>query len=254
MRRTKGEVLPDLPAKVEDLRHCALSDEQVRMYREIIAMKAMPLVQQLQDEASPIPYLHVFATLTMLKQICNHPALLTDKPNYKAHESGKFELLKELLDEAIGSGHKIVIFSQYVGMIRLITDYLADAGIGHVTLTGQTKNRGEVIKAFQTTPELKVFCGSLLAGGIGIDLTAASVVIHYDRWWNATKENQATDRVHRIGQNKNVQVMKLVTRGTLEEKIDRMIQAKRELFERFMDKDEEVFKTLSRQELIELLQ
>ena len=85
-------------------------------------------------------------------------------------------------------------------------------------------------------------------------MTAASVVIHYDRWWNATKENQATDRVHRIGQNKNVQVMKLVTRGTLEEKIDRMIQNKRALFEKFMDQDEEVFKTLSRQELIDLLQ
>ena len=111
-----------------------------------------------------------------------------------------------------------------------------------------------MIKSFQTDPELKVFCGSLLAGGIGIDLTAASVVIHYDRWWNATKENQATDRVHRIGQNKNVQVMKLVTRGTLEEKIDRMIQNKRALFEKFMDQDEEVFKTLSRQELIDLLQ
>jgi SNF2 family DNA or RNA helicase len=122
-----------------------------------------------------------------------------------------------------------------------------------VCLTGQTRHRGDVIKQFQNDPETKVFLGSLLAGGIGIDLTAASVVIHYDRWWNATKENQATDRVHRIGQNRNVQVLKLVTRGTLEEKIDRMIQSKAALFERFLDKDEEIFKTLSRQELIELL-
>jgi SNF2 family DNA or RNA helicase len=139
-------------------------------------------------------------------------------------------------------------------MIKLITRYLTDQGIGHVELTGQTKDRGEVIKRFQTKPELKIFCGSLLAGGIGIDLTAASVVVHYDRWWNASKENQATDRVHRIGQNKNVQVLKLVTRGTLEEKIDKMIQGKQALFEKFMDRDEEIFKTLSRQELIELLQ
>jgi SNF2 family DNA or RNA helicase len=212
------------------------------------------LIAQLQDEGSPVPYLHVFATLTLLKQICDHPALVNKKGTYKDHTSGKFELMQELIEEALGSGHKIVIFSQYVGMIKLITQYLSDLNIGHVTLTGESRNRGAIIKNFQTDPEIKVFCGSLLAGGIGIDLTAASVVIHYDRWWNATKENQATDRVHRIGQNKNVQVMKLVTRGTLEEKIDRMIQNKRALFEKFMDQDEEMFKTLSRQELIELLQ
>jgi superfamily II DNA or RNA helicase len=253
LRRTKVEVLPDLPAKVEDLRHCSLADEQVRLYREIVNLKAKPLIEQLQNDTAPVPYLHVFATLTLLKQICNHPALIAKSEDYKKHESGKFELLKELLEEALGSGHKIVIFSQYVGMIEIIEKYLKSVNVTSVCLTGQTRNRGEVIKKFQTDPETKVFLGSLLAGGIGIDLTAASVVIHYDRWWNATKENQATDRVHRIGQNRNVQVLKLITRGTLEEKIDRMIQSKAALFERFLDKDEEIFKTLSRQELIELL-
>lgn len=254
MRRTKDQVLKDLPAKVEDLRHCGLSDEQVRHYREVVAMKATPLVKQMQEEGGAIPFLHVFATLTMLKQICDHPALLGEKKDWRKSESGKFELLKEILREAFDSGHKVVIFSQYVGMISIISQYLTDVGVKHATLTGQTRNRGDVIKTFQTDPETKVFLGSLLAGGIGIDLTAASVVIHYDRWWNASKENQATDRVHRIGQNKNVQVMKLITRGTLEEKIDRMIQGKQALFEKFLDKDEEIFKTLSRQELIDLLQ
>ena len=112
----------------------------------------------------------------------------------------------------------------------------------HVTLTGKTKNRGKVIKEFQEDNSCKIFVGSLLAGGVGIDLTAASVVIHYDRWWNASKENQATDRVYRIGQNKNVQVLKLVTRGTLEEKIDELIKSKQKLFEKFLDRDEELFK------------
>ena len=121
-------------------------------------------------------------------------------------------------------------------------------------LTGSTRNRGEVIARFQTDPDVKVFCASLLAGGIGIDLTAGNVVIHYDRWWNASKENQATDRVHRIGQNKNVQVLKLVSRDTLEEKIDALINRKKELFERFLDRDEEMFKSLTRSEIIELLQ
>ena len=254
MRRTKVQVLPDLPAKVEDVRHCALSDEQVRLYREIVAMKAKPLVDQLQDENSSVPYLHVFATISLLKQVCDHPALILENADYRKHESGKFELLKELLDEALGSGHKIVIFTQYLGMVKIIQSYLTDKKIGHEVLTGQTRNRGEVIERFQKDPNSKIFIGSLLAGGIGIDLTAASEVIHYDRWWNASKENQATDRVHRIGQEKNVQVLKLISRGTLEEKIDSIIAAKAALFEKFMDRDEDVFKNLSRQELIDLLQ
>lgn len=253
LRRTKDQVLSDLPEKVEDLRHCSLSDEQIKLYRETLAMKATPLVDQLKNQTAPVPFLHVFATLSLLKQICNHPALVLEDGDFRKHESGKFELLKELLEEALGSGLKIVIFSQFVGMIKIIEAYLNDINVRHVVLTGQTKNRGQVIKNFQNDPEIKVFLGSLLAGGVGIDLTAASVVIHYDRWWNPSKENQATDRVHRIGQNRNVQVLKLQTRGTLEEKIDRMIRAKAALIERFLDRDEEVFNSLSRQDLIELL-
>ena len=253
LRRTKDQVLSDLPEKVEDLRHCSLSEEQVKLYRETLALKASPLVDQLRKQESPVPFLHVFATLTLLKQICNHPALVLDGVDFRKHESGKFELLKELLEEALGSDHKVVIFSQFVGMIRIIEAHLKDLNIPHVILTGQSKNRGQIIKDFQTKPEIKVFIGSLLAGGVGIDLTAASVVIHYDRWWNPSKENQATDRVHRIGQNRNVQVLKLQTRGTLEEKIDQMIRAKAALIEKFLDKDEEIFRTMSRQDLIELL-
>lgn len=253
LRRTKNQVLSDLPEKVEDLRHCSLSAEQIKLYRETLALKASPLVDQLKKQESPVPFLHVFATLTLLKQICNHPALVLEGSDYRQHESGKFELLKELLIEALGSDHKIVIFSQFVGMIRIIEQHLKESGIPHVILTGQSKNRGQIIKDFQTNPEIKVFVGSLLAGGVGIDLTAASVVIHYDRWWNPSKENQATDRVHRIGQNRNVQVLKLQTRGTLEEKIDLMIRTKAALIEKFLDKDEEIFRSLSRQDLIELL-
>ena len=253
LRRNKANVLHDLPEKVEDIRHCTLAPDQVKLYREILELKARPILETLKDESSPVPYLHVFAVLTLLKQVCNHP-LLVHPGKLTQYESGKFEVLKELLTEALDSGHKIVIYSQYVEMIRIISEYLKSSSIGHSVLTGQTKNRGRVIETFQTDPNCKVFIGSLLAGGIGIDLTAASVVIHYDRWWNASKENQATDRVYRIGQNKNVQVLKLVTRGTLEEKIDALIATKRELFEKFMDRDEELFKTFSRSQLIELLQ
>ncbi|NRA67039.1 MAG: DEAD/DEAH box helicase [Pseudobacteriovorax sp.] len=254
MRRNKANVLKDLPEKVEDVRHCALESDQIKLYQGVLNLKAKPLVEKLQDDQSSVPYLHVFATLTLLKQICNHPILVEKKGHYSDYKSGKFELLKEILEEALGSNHKVVIYSQYVEMINIISQYLNDIDVEHVTLTGSTRNRGKVISRFQNEDSCKVFVGSLLAGGVGIDLTSASVVVHYDRWWNASKENQATDRVYRIGQNKNVQVMKLVNRGTLEEKIDALISTKKELFEKFLDKDEELFKSLTRNQLIELLQ
>lgn len=180
--------------------------------------------------------------------------MVQENGDYTKYESGKFELAKELIDEALGSGHKIVIFSQYVNMVNIFNQYLTSCGVKSVSLTGATKHRGKVIKQFQEDDETRIFVGSLLAGGMGIDLTAASVVIHYDRWWNASKENQATDRVHRIGQNKNVQVLKLITRGTLEEKIDRIINKKKSLFDKFVNKDEDLFKNLTRDELIDLLE
>lgn len=254
LRRTKEQVLNDLPDKVEDTRYSWLSEEQAKLYREILNTRAKPIIQSLQDEKRPVSYLHVLTVLQLLKQVCNHPALILKSGDWQQHDSGKFELLKELLAEALESNQKVVIFSQYLGMIDIIRSYLTQLNVGHVVLTGKSRNRGELIHMFQNDPERKVFIGSLLAGGIGIDLTAASVVIHYDRWWNASKENQATDRVHRIGQKNFVQVMKLTTRGTLEEKIDKMISQKANLFNRFLEKDEELFKTLSREEMIQLLQ
>ncbi|MBP9709002.1 MAG: DEAD/DEAH box helicase [Oligoflexales bacterium] len=253
LRRIKTEVLKDLPEKIEDFRHCSLSDEQVKLYRETLALKASPLLDQMRDQNSSVPFLHVFATINLLKQICDHPALLFEPADYEKYHSGKFELAKELIDEALGSGQKIVIFSQYVNMVEIFIQYLAKINVSCVALTGATRQRGKVIEKFQTDPNCKVFVGSLLAGGMGIDLTAASLVLHYDRWWNASKENQATDRVHRIGQNKNVQVLKLITKGTLEEKIDLIIKRKQTLFDKFVNKDEDLFKNLSRDELIELL-
>ncbi len=253
MRRTKELVLKDLPEKVEDLRHCALSDEQQSMYRQTMDMKVRPLMNLVTDESKSVPFLHVFAVLTLLKQICDHPSVLLGRGTWRDHQSGKFDLFKELIEEAIESGHKVVVYSQYLEMLGIISEYLKSQNIDHELLTGQTTKRGKVIERFQTDPNCKVFCASLLAGGVGIDLTAANVVIHYDRWWNASKENQATDRVHRIGQHRNVQVLKLVTRDTLEERIDQLIKKKQALFEKFLDHDEEIFKSLSRGEIIELL-
>lgn len=252
LRRTKQEVLKDLPNKVEDIRYCRLSNEQSSLYQNALKKRAQPLLEKIESEKS-IPYLHVFTLLQLLKQICNHPALIYKTNDFQNHESGKFELLKDILREAIDSKQKIVIFSQYLGMIKYIETYCTQEKIKSVCLTGASQNRGNLIAKFQEDPNIQVFIGSLLAGGTGIDLTAASVVIHYDRWWNPSKENQATDRVHRIGQKKSVQVFKLVTKGTLEEKIDELINKKAEDFNKFFEQDKTIFRSLSKEDIINLL-
>jgi SNF2 family DNA or RNA helicase len=252
LRRTKQEVLSELPEKIEDIRYCTLSSEQASLYQQALSQHVRPLLEKIESQEN-ISYLHIFKTLQLLKQICNHPALVLKKKNFEEHKSGKFELLKDLLLEALESGQKIVIFSQYLGMVNYIENYCKSKNVGYVSLTGSSSERGKIIEKFQEDPKIRVFIGSLLAGGMGIDLTAASVVIHYDRWWNPSKENQATDRVHRIGQKKSVQVFKLVTRGTLEEKIDELIQKKANEFNKFFEQDKTVFKSLSKEDIINLL-
>jgi SNF2 family DNA or RNA helicase len=251
LRRSKKEVLTELPDKVEDIRHCHLNKEQYELYTEALALRGQALVETLTSQNEPVPYVHIFSVISLLKQICDDPALVDAR--YESVGSGKLQLFDELLSEALESGQKIVVFSQYAKMIARLSQRLNAQGVRHVTLTGSTLNRGSVVREFQENDDVKVFLGSLLAGGTGIDLTSASVVIHFDRWWNAAKENQATDRIHRIGQNRAVQVYKLVTRGTLEERIDEIINRKRLLFDRFVEQDNELFKHLSREDLLELL-
>ena len=252
MRRTKAQVLHDLPEKVEDVRLCEMSPLQKKLYQETLAMQGEPLIRDLKDDKKPVSYMHVFALLQRLKQICNHPSLITEN-DWRKESSLKFELLGELLRESLGSGHKVVVFSQYVKMIDIITAYLTEQGISYVSLVGKSRNREKLVHRFQNDPSVQVFVGSLLAGGVGIDLTAASVVIHYDRWWNASKENQATDRVHRMGQKHSLLVLKLVTTGTIEEKIDAMIHHKQALFDTFLTKDSTTFRQFTREELIDLV-
>jgi SNF2 family DNA or RNA helicase len=251
MRRKKVDVLKDLPEKVEDLRYCHLRKEQHKLYLEALALKGAPLIDSLRKAGGPVPYIHVFSVITLLKQICDDPGLVDSR--YDEVGSGKLEVLDELLEEAMASDQKVVIFTQYAKMVHRLSTRLNRANIRHVILTGSTTRRGDVVREFQENKDVKVFLGSLLAGGAGIDLTAASMVIHFDRWWNAAKENQATDRIHRIGQERNVQVYKLITRGTLEERIDDIINRKRAVFERFVEQDAEVFRHLTREDLLNLL-
>jgi len=255
LRRIKSQVLDELPPKIEEIRKCELSSEQVKLYQDVINTRAKTLLAQLYRKSENIPYIHIFAVLSYLKQICNHPSQLEDGClDYTKFESGKWDLFCELLEESLNSGFKVVVFSQYLNMLALIEAYLRDNNIEFATIKGSTKNRKEMIETFNTDPDCKVFTGSLRASGFGINLIGGSVVIHYDRWWNAAREDQATDRVHRIGQTRGVQVFKLVTEGTLEEKIDRLIRKKKKLMADLVKEDDaKIVKNFSREELIELL-
>jgi superfamily II DNA or RNA helicase len=256
LRRKKGEVLPDLPVKTEEIAHCMLSPEQQMYYQSTLHQSRQFLLQQLQDEGTPIPYMHIFALLSNLKQICNHPAVFLKKPaDYKKYESGKWDLFVELLSEARESQQKVVVFSQYLHMLDIFEEYLNEKNIGFSSIRGATIDRGEQIQRFNHDPRCEVFLGSLQAAGLGVDLTAGSVVIHYDRWWNAAREDQATDRVHRIGQTRGVQVFKMVTKGTFEERIDAIITRKSRLLEDVVSVDDHRFmKQFNRNEIIQLLQ
>jgi len=257
MRRTKKVVLSELPEKIEDIRFCRLTESQVRLYREAVAARRTGLLRALEHEDEAVPYIHIFSLLTLLKQICNHPASIVKEgfdPGRGPLDSGKWEVFEELVNACLENGRKIVVFSQFVKMIEIIKRHLKLKGIGFSCITGQTRDRGREIDRFNDDDDCRVFVGSLKAGGSGIDLIGGSVVIHYDRWWNAAKEDQATDRVHRIGQTRGVQVFKLVTEGTLEEKISAIIERKRKLMaDVIKDDDPATLKTFSRQELIELL-
>jgi SNF2 family DNA or RNA helicase len=255
LRRLKADVLDELPEKIEDLRTCTLSDEQRQLYRAAIETKGSSLREQLLRSNAPVPYLHVFALLNLLKRICDHPALALGCPeDYAARSSGKWELFVEILGEALDGGHKVVVFSQYLGMLDIMSLHLREQAVGFTVLTGATADRGRVVERFNQASDCRVFLGSLKAGGTGIDLVGGSVVIHYDRWWNAAREDQATDRVHRIGQRRAVQVFKLVTEGTLEERIAQIIASKRRLLADVVAVDDpHLAKVFSREELLDLL-
>ncbi|HVT15265.1 MAG TPA: DEAD/DEAH box helicase [Thermoanaerobaculia bacterium] len=258
LRRLKQEVLDELPEKIEDVRTCLLSADQVKLYRDATGSRGAELARAIEAAVGPLPYIHIFALLQLLKQICDHPALaLRRLDEAESFTSGKWDLYRELLSECLESGQKVVVFTQFLGMITLMQRHLDGLEIDHVTLTGASGGsgrRGALISRFNSDPGCRVFLGSLKAGGTGIDLAAASTVIHYDRWWNAAREDQATDRVHRIGQRRAVQVFKLVTEGTLEEKISSIIERKRRLMDSVVAHDDpSLAKIFTRSELLELL-
>lgn len=258
LRRTRDQVLTELPEIIEDYRTCKLSDDQISLYRELIGGQGRAVVAGLEprEREGRLEYMELLAIINYLKQVCNHPCLIKKCTDVSLYQSGKWDLFTELLDECLDASLKVVVFSHYTSMLDLIEGYLDKRSISHCGLRGEMglNTRQRMIKKFNHDESCKVFTASLLTGGIGVDLTAAQAVIHYDRWWNAAREDQATARVHRMGQKHVVQVFKLITVGTLEEKIHRLITRKKDLAGQIIREDDAVIlKRLSREDLLDLL-
>lgn len=225
LRRMKKEVLTELPEKTETILYSDMSTEQSKLY----SANVLSIKNTLRESADEQEKLKILAMLTRLRQICCDPSIAFD--DYEGG-SGKLDLCCELVEECVNSGHKLLIFSQFTTMLDRIAERLNEMKISFFMLTGSTKPRERLnmVNKFNKD-DTNVFLISLKAGGTGLNLTGADIVIHYDPWWNVSAENQASDRVYRIGQKRNVQIYKLITRGTIEEKICDLQKNKAELAE-----------------------
>jgi SNF2 family DNA or RNA helicase len=195
--------------------------------------------------------MHVLTGLTKLRQICDSPSLLPDD-EFPNEVSSKIEVLLEQLEAQI-SNHKVLIFSQFVGMLDLIKKALIERNIKFEYLTGQTKNRAEKVKNFQENQEVRIFLISLKAGGIGLNLTEADYVYLVDPWWNPAVENQAIDRVYRIGQKNKVIAVRLICPNTIEDKMLKLQSSKKDLAGKLVNTEADIFKAFNRKELLEVL-
>lgn len=247
LRRLKQEVAKDLPDKIEQVVYCDLKPTQREVYAKLLRESKTAIVEAEGGKQRML----ALTALLRLRQTCCDLRLLGLQDIADEDASVKAEVLSELLDEAIDGGHRVLVFSQFVQMLQLLVPQLAEKQVDFCYLDGQTKNRGDVVKKFQTG-DVPVFLISLKAGGVGLNLTAADTVIHVDPWWNPAVEAQATDRAHRIGQDRVVTSYKLITRGTVEEKILSLQNRKREMTESLLSEAGEA--RLSESELMSLFE
>ena len=250
LRRMKKDVLKELPEKIETVLYAELVDEQKKVYMACAASAKKKLEAGLGDSGKD--KLQILAFLTRLRQICCDPALVYE--NY-TEGSAKLELCMELLQNCIESGHRILLFSQFTTMLSRIADRLDAAQTTYFTITGDTKvsQRLDLVNSFNAG-DTPVFLISLKAGGTGLNITGADVVIHYDPWWNNSAQNQASDRAHRIGQLKTVQVYKLIAKDTLEERILEMQKNKSDLADMIVKEGDGAFARLSKNEILALFE
>jgi superfamily II DNA or RNA helicase len=228
LRRTKVQVAKELPPKTEITRRVVLEGRQRELYEGLRLSLAEELREVIAQRGISHSGIVVLDALLKLRQVCCDPRLVKLEAARGVHESAKFELLMDMLPALLDEGRKVLLFSQFTGMLKLIAAELDQRRIPYVTLTGDTRDRAEPVQRFQNG-EVPLFLLSLKAGGVGLNLTAADTVIHYDPWWNPAAEAQASDRAHRIGQDKPVFVFRLITSGTVEERIEELKLRKAEL-------------------------
>jgi SNF2 family DNA or RNA helicase len=228
LRRTKDLVAKELPPKTEQIQRVILESDQRDLYETLRVMMDKRIRDEIKKKGFARSQITILDALLKLRQCCCDPRLLKIDAAKKVKTSAKLDHLFELIPEMVQEGRRILLFSQFTTMLQLIENRVIDEKIPYLKLTGETENRGELVKKFQTG-KIPFFLLSLKAGGSGLNLTAADTVIHYDPWWNPAVENQATDRAHRIGQEKPVFIHKLITEGTVEEKILKLQEKKRAL-------------------------
>ena len=252
LRRTKMEVAKDLPAKIESDKVIDLGPDQRAIYTQVLREVRAQVMGELDRVGMAKSQLHILAGLTKLRQAACDPRLLGLPKEFSHEDSGKVMAFRELIDEAQAGGHRVLVFSQFVSMLKILKSALDEDRVRYEYLDGSTQDRTERIDRFQQDPTISVFLISLKAGGSGLNLTAADTVIHFDPWWNPAVEDQASDRAHRIGQKKVVTVYRLVAAGTIEEKILELKEKKKELVAAVLTEDSGGAKKLSRSDLDEL--
>ncbi|WP_418921829.1 SNF2 helicase associated domain-containing protein [Clostridium ganghwense] len=253
LRRVKKDVIKELPPKIEHKVLVEMTSEQKKIYAAYLTNAKEEVSKEIREKGFKNSKFKILSILTRLRQICCDPTTFIS--DFKG-ESGKMEVLDNLLEDSIKSGHRILLFSQFTSVLKNIEKRLSKNKIEYMYLDGQTKmeHRGEMVKSFNEG-EGNVFLISLKAGGTGLNLTGADTVIHFDPWWNPAVEEQASDRAHRIGQKKTVEVIKLISRGTIEEKIYKLQKKKKEIIKNVMDseiKEESLISQMNEDEIKEL--
>lgn len=253
LRRNKKEVLTELPDKTVTVLNNEMNEEQQKIYLNYLSQAKQELLEKIEQNGYERTHMQILAALTRLRQICCHPSLFIN--NYNSGSS-KLDQCMEIIQDAITGGHKILLFSGYTSMFEIIEKELKESKIRHFKLTGSTKveDRIKLVDEFNINPDIKVFLISLKAGGTGLNLTGADMVIHYDPWWNISTENQATDRAYRIGQKNNVQVYKLITKNSIEEKIYELQERKAKLADNMLDTKAKFISQLSKDEIMNLFE
>lgn len=253
LRRVKKDVLTELPDKNITIMKNEMEDEQEKLYLSYLAQTKKEIAEELEESSFEKSKFKILMLLTRLRQICCHPGLFIE--NYRG-ESGKLRQCIDLVIDAIEAGHKILLFSSYTSMFEIIEKELEKRKIKYFKLIGNTPvdKRIEMVDEFNSNEDVKVFLISLKAGGTGLNLTSADVVIHYDPWWNVSSENQATDRAYRIGQKNSVQVYKLITSNSIEEKINQMQERKEKLSKDLLSTEETFISKMSKEEILDLFE